>query len=94
MNTSIHMILETLPFSFGMAKRILKDYKVFIWKLKVLRVLFSRRIRIIPNKESLKEEIREQTQGQVISLWPFGTLEKECLVYLKEKWKYISFSHY
>ena len=32
MNTSIHMILETLPFSFEMAKGILKDYRAFIWK--------------------------------------------------------------
>ena len=27
MNTKVHMTLETLPMSFGMAKRILKDYK-------------------------------------------------------------------
>ena len=55
MNTRIHMILEILPFSFRMAKRILKDYKVFIWKLKV----FLRRSKIIPNKESSRERIRE-----------------------------------
>ena len=36
MNIGIHMILETLPFSFEMTKGILKDYRVFIWKLKVL----------------------------------------------------------
>ena len=34
MNTSIHMILETFPFSFRMVKGILKDYKVFIRKVK------------------------------------------------------------
>ena len=39
MNTSIRMILETLPFSFGMAKKILKDYGVFICKSKVLQFL-------------------------------------------------------
>ena len=27
-------------------------------------------------------------------LWPFKTLIKECLVYLKEKEKYTSFSHF
>ena len=31
------------------------------------------------------QEIREQTQGQVIPLWHFRTLEKKCPVYLKEK---------
>ena len=36
MNTSIYMILETLSFSFGMAKGIPKDYGVFIWNSKVL----------------------------------------------------------
>ena len=59
MNTSIHMILETLPFSFRMEKEILKDYKVFIWEPKVLQVLLSRRRRTIPNKKSLREGIRE-----------------------------------
>ena len=93
MNTSIHMILETLPFSFRMARGILKDYKVFIWKSKVLHVLLLRRRRIKPNKESSREGISEQTQGQVLLLWPFRTLEKESLVYLKEKRKYTSFSH-
>ena len=39
------------------------------------------------------QEIREQTQGQVIPLWPFRTLENECLVCPKEKGKYTSFSH-
>ena len=63
MSISIHMILETLPFSFRMVKGILKDYSVFIWKSKVLQVLLSRRIRTILNKESSKEEIRKQTQG-------------------------------
>ena len=58
MNTSIHMILETLSFSFKMAMVILKDYKVFIWKLKAL---LSRRRRTIPNKESSREGIRDQT---------------------------------
>ena len=41
MNTSIYMILETLSFSFGMAKEILKDYRVFIWKSKALQVLLQ-----------------------------------------------------
>ena len=61
MNTSILMILEILPLSSGMDKEILKDYKVFIWKSKVFQVLLPKRRRIIPNKESSREGIREQT---------------------------------
>ena len=60
------MILETLTFSLRMAKKILKYYKVFIWKSKVLQVLLLRRRRTMPNKESSKEGIRKQTQGQVL----------------------------
>ena len=45
------MILKTLPFSFGVVKGILKDYRVFIWKLKVLQP----KRRITPNKESSRE---------------------------------------
>ena len=71
MNSNIHMILETFPFSFRMAKGILKDYRVFIWKLKVLQVLFSIRKRITPNKESSREGIRNHYQGQVILLQLF-----------------------
>ena len=55
MNTSILMILEILPLSFGMDKEILKDCKVFIWKSKVLQVLQPKRRRTIPNKESSRE---------------------------------------
>ena len=54
MNTSIHMILETLSFSFGMAKEILKDNRVFIWKSKVFYVLLPKRRRTIPNKGKFK----------------------------------------
>ena len=68
MNTSIHMILETLSFSFKMAMVILKDYKVFIWKSKVLQVRLPRRRRRIPNKESSREGIKDQSQGQVLHL--------------------------
>ena len=64
----IHMILETLSFSFRMVKGILKDFRVFIWKSKVLQVLPQRRRTTTPNKESLREGIREQVQGQVIPL--------------------------
>ena len=67
MNTSIHMILETLSFFFRMVKGILKDFRVFIWKSKVLQVLLPRK-RTIPNKESSREGIREQAQWQVIPL--------------------------
>ena len=54
MNINIYMILETLPFFFGMAKGILKDYRVFIWKSKVLYVLLLGIRRTKPNKESLR----------------------------------------
>ena len=54
----IHMILETLSFFFRMVKGILKDFRVFIWKSKVLQVLPQRRRTTTPNKESLKEGIR------------------------------------
>ena len=53
----------------------------------------SRRRRTTPNKESSREWIREQAQRQVIPLWPFMTLLKECPFYLKEKGKYTSFSY-
>ena len=62
------MILEALLFSIEMAKGILKGYRVFIWKSKVLHVLFLRRRRIIQNKESSRKGIREQVQGQVLPL--------------------------
>ena len=65
MNTNIHMILETLSYSFKVAKGILKDYRVFIWKSKVL---LPRRKTRTPNKESSRDGIREQDQGQVFSL--------------------------
>ena len=63
MNTSILMILEILPLSFGMDKEILKYYKAFIWKskvLQVLQVLLPKRRRTIPNKESSREGIKAQ----------------------------------
>ena len=63
MNTSVHMILETLPFPFRMAKGILKDYRVFIRKSKVLQVLLLIKRKTKPNKESLREGIRKQAQG-------------------------------
>ena len=56
------MILEILSFSFGMAREILKDYRVFIWMSKVLQVLLPRRKRRIPNKEGSRKGIREQAQ--------------------------------
>ena len=48
-------------------------------------MLLLRRTTRIPNKESSREGIREQSQGQVIPLLLLRTLEKECQVYLKEK---------
>ena len=48
------MILETLTFSLRMAKKILKNYKVFIWKSKVFYVLLPKRRRTIPNKGKFK----------------------------------------
>ena len=60
MNTSILMILEILPLSFGMDKEILKYYKAFIWKSKVLQVLLPKRKKTIPNQESSREGIKKQ----------------------------------
>ena len=39
-----------------MAKEILINYKVFIWKSKVLQVLLSKRKTPPPNKEKLKRK--------------------------------------
>ena len=66
MNTRVHMILKALLVSSRMVKRILKEYKRFIWESKVLQVLLRRRRMTPPNKESLGERIRKQTLGQVI----------------------------
>ena len=43
MNTNIHMTLETLPFSFRMAKGI--------WKSKVIQVILPKKRTTTPNKE-------------------------------------------
>ena len=58
MNTRVHMILKALLVSSRMVKRILKEYKRFIWESKVL---LRRRRMTPPNKESLGERIRKQT---------------------------------
>ena len=88
------MILETLPFSFGMTRGFSNIIGYWYGSQRFFRFRLPRRRRRIPNKESSRERIREQTQGQVLPLWPFRTLEKECPVHLKEKGKYTSFSHY
>ena len=43
MNTKILMILENLSYSFGMGKRILKDWKDVHMGVKVLKVILLRR---------------------------------------------------
>ena len=60
-NTRIHVILEILLDFFGMGKEILKEWKGVHMKVKVLQVLFPRRRRRTPNKESSRKGMREQT---------------------------------
>ena len=52
MNTRIHVILEILPKSFEMGKKILKDWKGVHMEVKVLQALLPRRTTTTPNKES------------------------------------------
>ena len=95
MNTSIHMILETFPFSFRMVKGILKDYKVFIRKVKGSSSSSIKKKRNnTKKKKSSREIIRKKAQGKMIPFWHFKTLKKECPIYLKKKRKYTSFSHF
>ena len=63
MNTKIHVILEILSYSFGMGKKILKEWKGVHMEVKVLQALLPRRKRTTPNKESSRKRMREQTHG-------------------------------
>ena len=63
MNTRIHVILEILPKSFEMGKKILKDWKGVHMEVKVLQALLPRRRTTTPNKESSRKGIRKQTHG-------------------------------
>ena len=66
MNTRIQVILEILPDSFQMGKKILKEWKGVHMEAKVLQALLPRRRRKrrTPNKESSRKGTREQTHGQ------------------------------
>ena len=55
MNTRIHIVLEILPNSFGIGKKILKDLKSVHMEVKVLQAFLLRRRRSTPNKESLRK---------------------------------------
>ena len=63
MNTRIHVILEILLDSFGMGKKILKEWKGVHMEVKVLQALLPRRRTTTPNKECSRKETREQTHG-------------------------------
>ena len=59
-NTRIHIILEILPDSFGMGKKIFKEWKGVHMEVKVLKALLprrkrKRRRRRTPNKESSRK---------------------------------------
>ena len=54
MNIRIKVILEILLDSFGMGKKILKEWKGVHMEVKVLQALLPRRRRT-PNKESLRK---------------------------------------
>ena len=55
MNTKIHVILEILPDSFDMGKKILKEWEGFHMEVKVLQALLPRRGTTTPNKESSRK---------------------------------------
>ena len=55
MNIKIHAILEILPDSFGIGKKILKDWKSVHMEVKILQAFLLRRRRSTPNKESLRK---------------------------------------
>ena len=55
MNTKIHVILEILPDSFEMGKKILKEWKGVYMEVKVLHTLLPRKRTTTPNKESSRK---------------------------------------
>ena len=55
MNTRIHVVLEILPDSFWIGKKILKDWKSVHMEVKILQAFLLRRRRSTPNKESLRK---------------------------------------
>ena len=63
MNTRIQVILEILLDSFGMGKKILKEWIGVHMEVKVLQAFLLRRRRTTPNKENSRKEMREQTRG-------------------------------
>ena len=61
MNTRIQVIVEILPDSFGIGKKIIKEKKCVHIEVKVLQAFLLRRRRTTPNKENSRKEMREQT---------------------------------
>ena len=57
------MILEILPFSFEMAKEILKKLYDVHMEVKGSFGSSTKKKKKMPNKKSSREEIREKTQG-------------------------------
>ena len=68
MNTEIHVILEILPNSFRMSKKILKEWKGVHTEVKVLQALLPRRKRTNPNKESSRKRNERTNSWAVIPL--------------------------
>ena len=67
MNTEIHVILEILPNSFRMSKKILKEWKGVHTEVKVLQAFLPRR-RTNPNKESSRKRNERTNSWAVIPL--------------------------
>ena len=64
MNSRIPIILEILPNSFGMGKKILKESKGVHMEVNVLQVFLPRKRKTKIYKESSRKGMREQTHGQ------------------------------
>ena len=60
MNTKIPVILEILPDSFGIDKKILKESKDVHMEVKALQALLLRRRRITLNKESSRKGMKNK----------------------------------
>ena len=67
-NTKIHAILEILPNSFEMSKRILKYYNGVYMVAKVFLALLLRKRTITPNKKSSRKENKRVSSKAMISL--------------------------
>ena len=89
---SILTILEILLDSFGMGKKILKEWKGVHVEVKVFLSFLPRRGRTTTNKEKSRKWMREQTHGQRFLCALLGHLKNECLECLRIH-KYTSCSY-